>query len=356
LSETVRNYVTEPVSAGPDRGGQTRPRSSWGRAAAPFRAFARLTIVRVATRRLLLAIPLLFVVSILTEILVSLIPGNPGYVLLGSTATPSQVAALDQRLGLTLPLYEQYWHWLRSALTGNLGTSFYTGQPVLQAIQSSIWVTISLMVGTLVISLTAGVALGVISAVRGGVLARFLDAFALLGFALPGFWIGAELIRIFAVKLRLFPAVGYVSFGQSPAQWLHSLFLPVVALAFGGIAFFAKQTREAMLDALGSEYITMARASGVSARAIVWRHALKNCLVRVVTVLGIEAVFLISGTVIIEFVFGLPGLGSLAATAAGNHDIIMMQGVVVVYTLMVVAINLIVDVAYSLLDPRVGVK
>lgn len=340
----------------PDDGQRAQRREDrTSRAAAALRAVTRLTIVRVAARRLLLAIPLLFVVSVLTEILVSLIPGNPGYILLGNVATPAQVAALDRRLGLTRPLYDQYWHWLRGALTGNFGTSNYTGEPVIQAIQSRMSVTISLMVGTMLISLIVGVALGAISAVRGGALAKALDTFALLGFALPGFWIGAELILVFAVKIRLFPATGYVPFAQSPAGWLKSLVLPVAALSFGGIAFIAKQTREAMMDTLGSEYITMARASGVSSTSIVWRHALKNCSVRVITVLGIEAVYLISGTVIIENVFGLPGLGTLAATAAGNHDIIMMQGVVVVYTLMVVAINLIVDVAYSLLDPRVGV-
>lgn len=357
MSETVQSYAPGSIAAAEFKSGfQARPLPPRGsRIAAPFRAVAQYTIVRAAGRRLLLAIPLLFVVSIFTEILVSLIPGNPGYVLLGNTATAAQVAALDRRLGLTLPLYEQYWHWLHHAVAGNLGTSYYTGQPVVQAIQSHIWVTISLIIGTMSISLILGVALGTISALRGGALGKALDTFALLGFALPGFWIGAELILFFAVKIRLFPATGYVTFNQSPAGWLHSLVLPVAALCFGGIAFLSKQTREAMMDTLGSEYITMARASGVSARSIVWRHALRNCSVRIVTVLGIQAVSLIAGTVIVENVFGLPGLGTLAVAAAGDHDIITIQGIVVIYTLMVVAINLLVDVAYSLLDPRVGV-
>jgi peptide/nickel transport system permease protein len=179
---------------------------------------------------------------------------------------------------------------------------------------------------------------------------------ALVGFSLPAFWVGAELIVIFAVWRNWFPATGYVSLTASPAGWLHSLVLPVISLSLYGIAATAKQTRESMLDVLGSEYIRMARANGLSSRSIVLRHALRNASMRVVTVLGLQAVGLLGGTVLVENVFALPGLGSLMVTAATEHDLPVVAGMVVYFTLIVVVINLLVDLAYLWLNPRVRIR
>jgi peptide/nickel transport system permease protein len=313
-------------------------------------------VLRVVARRCVLAVPLLFVVSALTFILVSLTPGNAAEEILGTSATPDQYAALDSALGLNLPLYDQYWTWLRHALTGDLGQSVFTGQPVAQAIGQRLPVTLSLLVGALLVSLVIGVGLGVLSALRCVVTGRAVDVLALIGFSLPAFWVGAELIVVFAVWRDWFPATGYVSFSDSPAEWLRSLVLPVVALSLYGIAATAKQTREAMLDVLGSEYIRMARANGISGRAIVVRHALRNASVRVVTVLGLQAVGLLGGTVLVENVFALPGLGSLMVNAATQHDLPVVAGMVVYFTLIVVVINLLVDLAYVWLNPRVRVR
>ena len=191
------------------------------------------------------------------------------------------------------------------------------------------------------------------SAWRGGAAGRGADALAMLGFSLPAFWVGAELIVIFAVWLSWFPATGYVPVGQSPAGWLHALVLPVAALSLYGIAALAKQTREGMLDVLASEHVRMARANGISPRAIMFRHGLRNASMRVVTMLGLQAVGLLGGTVLIENVFALPGLGSLMVTAATEHDLPVVAGMVVYFTLIVVAINLAVDLAYLWLNPRV---
>jgi peptide/nickel transport system permease protein len=316
----------------------------------------RNPVLRVVARRCAMAVPLLFVVSALTFVLVSLTPGNAAEEILGTSATRAEYAALNHALGLNLPLYDQYWNWLRRALTGNLGESVFTHQPVTQAIGQRLPVTLSLLVSALVVSAVIGVSLGLFSAWRGGAVGRSVDALALLGFTLPAFWVGAELIVIFAVWLNWFPATGYVSISDSPAGWLHSLVLPVVALSLYGIAALAKQTREGMLDVLASEYIRMARANGISRRAIVFRHGLRNASLRVVTMLGLQAVGLLGGTVLIENVFALPGLGSLMVTAATEHDLPVVAGMVVYFTLIVVAINLAVDLAYVWLNPRVRVR
>jgi len=318
-----------------------------------FVAVARMPLLRVFVRRMLMAIPLLFVISVLSFVLVSLTPGDAAQAILGTQATQDQYEALRSSLGLDQPLFVQYWHWLTHAITGDFGSSLFSGETVSNAILTRLPVTLSLMFGALLVSLVLGVALGLFSAVRGGVLGRAVDGLALVGFALPGFWVGAMLIVIFAVELRWFPPTGYVEFADSPQGWLSSLVLPVFALALSGIAALAKQTREALLDVLNSEYIRMARANGIRYRSIVFVNALKNSSVRVVTVLGVQAVGLLGGTVVVENVFALPGLGSLAVNSTAQHDLPVIQGIVVYFTLLVVVINLIVDLAYTWLNPKV---
>ena len=303
-----------------------------------------------------MTVPLLFVVSALTFVLVSLHARQRGRGDPRDVRHPQAYAALDRALGLNLPLYEQYWNWLGHALTGDLGQSIFTGQPVTQAIGQRLPVTLSLLIGTLLVSVVIGVGLGVFSALRGGAIGRAVDALALIGFSLPAFWVGAELIVIFAVWQHWFPATGYVAITDSPAGWLRSLVLPVAALSLYGIAATAKQTREAMLDVLGSEYIRMAWANGISTGSIVFRHALRNASIRVVTVIGLQAVGLLGGTVLVENVFALPGLGSLMVNAGTQHDLPVVAGLVVYFTLVVVAINLLVDLAYLWLNPRVRLR
>ena len=344
----VRQVIAAPPVT-PPHGAPTTRVPDWA-------SLVRNPVLRVVARRCAMTVPLLFVVSALTFVLVSLTPGNAAEEILGTSASPAEYAALDRALGLNLPLYQQYWNWLRQALTGNLGQSIFTGQPVTQVIGQRLPTTLSLLIGALLVSAVAGIGLGVFSALRGGALGRAADVLGLIGFSLPAFWVGAELIVIFAVWQDWFPATGYVSISASPLGWLHSLVLPVVTLSLYGIASTAKQTREAMLDVLGSEYIRMARANGLPSRAIIVRHALRNASVRVVTVLGLLAVGLLGGTVLVENVFALPGLGSLMVTSATEHDLPVVAGIAVYFTLIVVAINLLVDLAYAWLNPRVRIQ
>jgi peptide/nickel transport system permease protein len=316
----------------------------------------RSPLVHVVTRRLGLALPLMFVVSGLTFLLVSLSPGDPTHQILGTTATRQEYAELRRNLGLDLPLYEQYWRWLRRALAGDLGVSLFSQQSVSEMIGQRFPVTLSLLVGSLVVTLVLGIGIGVFSALRGGALGRLVDGVALVGFSLPAFWLGAELIVLFSVKLNWLPATGYVPISQSPVEWARSLVLPVFALSLYGIAATAKQTREAMLDVLASEHIRMARANGMSRGSVTFRHALRNASMPVATVLGVIAVGLLGGTVLVETVFALPGLGSLMVTAAIQHDLPVVVGMAVYFTFMVVVINLVIDLAYAWLDPRVRVR
>jgi peptide/nickel transport system permease protein len=334
--------------------GRTMPGASKRRTGLGVARVTSNRAVRIVARRLALSIPLLFLVSIITFLLLSITPGDAANQILGLNGTPQQYAALRRVLGLNLPLYSQYWQWLRHALDGNLGSSVLSGVPVTQSIIQRLSVSISLIVGSLLVTSILGFGIGTFSAVRGGALGRFVDALGLFGFVLPSFWIAAELIVVFAVKLHWFPATGYVPPSQSIFQWLRSLVLPVAALSLYGIAALAKLSRDAMLEALSSEHIRVARANGWSERSIVFKHALRHAGIRVVTVLGLIAVGLVSGTVFVENVFSLPGLGSLIVSSAEQHDIPVVQGVTVFVTLIVVVINLLVDLIYAWLDPRVS--
>jgi peptide/nickel transport system permease protein len=313
-------------------------------------------VVRAIARRFLLAVPLLFVVSALSFVLVSLIPGNAAKTILGPESTPEQQHQLERQLGLDQPLYVQYWHWLRHALTGDLGTSVYNGQKVTQEISQRLPVTLSLVIGALIVMLVVGVAIGVFSAVRGGALGRFVDGISLVGYALPVFWVGAILIEFFAVRAGFFPAVGYVPMTQDPVEWLHSLVLPVIALSLNGIAILARQTREAMLDVMASEHVRMSWASGIPPRSIFFTYSFKNAAIRVITILGLQTAALLSGTVLVENVFALPGLGALAVDAAIQQDIPVVLAVTILFTLIIIVVNLVVDLAYTWLDPRVRIE
>ena len=309
-------------------------------------------LLRVVGHRLLVAVPLVLLVSGLTFVLLSLTPGDAALQILGNRATPEALAALRQSLGLDLPLYEQFARWLQRAVRGDLGTSVINGEPVMTAVRSRAPVTLSLMAGAIVLSVVFGVTLGVLSAVRSGPLGRAIDVLALLGWALPVFWVGPQLVVLFAVKLQWLPAVGYVPIAESPSDWLRSLILPVCALSLGSVAAVAKQTREAMLDVLSSEYIRLARANGIRRRSLIYRHALKNAAIRVVTVLGVQAIGLLGGALFIESVFSLPGLGSLVVSASLAHDIPVVLGVAIAFTIVVIAVNVLVDVAYQFLNPK----
>lgn len=310
-------------------------------------------MLQLALRRLALSAPLVLVVTALTFVLDSLAPGDLARTILGADGTQEQYEALRRQLGLDRPLIEQYLDWLWRALHGDLGQSFFTKESVVSLVNGRVGVTVSIMLGVLIVCSAAGLALGVASALRGGWVGKAIDLFSLLGLIFPSFWVALVLISIFAVTLRWLPATGYTAFSDSPLGWAACLVLPVLAVALHSIANVAKQTRDLMADVLGRDFIRALRASGVSERSVVWKHALRNAALPVVTVLGLVMVGAISGTVFVERVFVLPGLGSLAVSAALDKDIALLQGVTLYFTLLTIVINLAIDISYGWLNPKV---
>lgn len=313
-------------------------------------------MLRLVLRRLALSVPLVGVITLLTFLLQSVAPGDTARTLLGVNYTPAAHEELRHELGLDRPVLVQYGDWLAGALRGDLGTSPITGLDVGAEIGNRLAVTLSLIVAATVVAALAGIALGVLSAVRQGWLGRAVDVLSLAGLGLPNFWLGLVLVSLFAVALPLLPATGYVPFTDSPGGWARSLVLPVATLTVAAAAVIAAQTRDAMLAALRQDFVDTFRANGASNRSVVVRHALRNAAIPVVTVVGLVFVSLVSGTVLVEAVFAMPGLGGLAIQAATQHDLPMLQGVALTFTLIVVVVNLLVDLTYGWLDPKVRVR
>jgi len=307
---------------------------------------------RALIRRLVVSIPLLLSVSLLTFVLLALTPGNAARTILGTSATPQQLDALEKQLGLDEPLYEQYWHWFSGVLHGNLGSSVFTGQPVAQILSPGLVITLTLIIAAAAGALLVGVPLGILSARRSGPVRHVVDIFSLAGFAIPSFWLGLLLVVVFALKLHWLPASGWVNPSVSLGSWARSLVLPVVTLSAAGAALIAKQTRDAMLDVMGQDYIRALRARGLPQRSIVYKHALRNALPNVVTLLGLYVVSLLLGTTLVENVFALQGLGSIAVAATNQHDLPVLEGAALYFTVIVVITFTIVDLARVWLSPK----
>ncbi|MET0953121.1 MAG: ABC transporter permease [Aeromicrobium sp.] len=308
---------------------------------------------KLVLRWLSTAVPLVLGISVLTFVLASFVPGDAARAVLGVNATPEQYEALRSELGLDQPLWRQYVDWLGGALQGDLGRSITSGDAVSNQIATRLGATLSLMIGAIVVAALVGVGLGLMSALRGGVVAKIIDVTSLLGLAIPSYWFGLVLAAAFAVTWPLFPATGYVPFGESPGGWLQSLTLPVLTLGLTSSAIIAKQTRSGVLSELDKEYVRILRARGLRERAVIGRHVLRNAATPIVTVLGTVFIGLLSGTVLVETVFVMPGLGGLSVTATTAHDLPIVQGVALVFTIMVVVVNLLIELLTSALNPKV---
>ena len=304
-------------------------------------------------RRVLMSIVLIFVSTLTIFVLMSLVPGDAAQTILGENATPQAVEYLRQQLGLDQPLWIQYANWVVGLFRGDLGTSIYSGEPVTKLVWARMGVTFSLMVGSTVAIAVLGIVVGLASALREGWVGRSIDAISLVGFALPSFWIAIVLVAVFAVNLRLFPATGYVPPAAGLGPWLNSLVLPVAALSLSGITVIAKQMRDSARKELERDYVRVLRSTGVSETRIVLLHVLRNASIPSTTLIGLMAVGALSGAVFIENVFVLPGLGSLVTSAATRQDLPVILGVGVAFTAIVILINLVVDVAYVSLNPKV---
>ena len=309
--------------------------------------------MRYLLKRLAYAVPMLFGVSSLAFLLLNLLPNDIAQIKAGEDATPQRIADIRESLGLDRPVLARYWDWLGSVLHGDLGVSWHNGQRVVDGIVATAPVTLSMVVLSLLLSLLVGVPVGVIAAVRGGVLDRLLVSAAVVALAVPNFWLALLMVYVFALTFGIVPATGYVPLDVDPGQWALHLALPVIAVASVAISAIARQTRSAMLENLERDYVRTLRATGIREWSVVYKHALKNAGVPILTTLGIQFVNLSGGSIIVEQVFAVPGLGQYTMTALARNDVPVVLGVLVVTAIAVVLINLVVDLLNSAVNPKV---
>jgi peptide/nickel transport system permease protein len=307
-----------------------------------------------ATRRILTTIPVMLFVALFVFSLLYIAPGDPAAIIAGDQATPADIARIRVSLGLDRPFVVRFGDWLWQVLHGNLGTSIFTNLPVTHMIAQRLEPTVALMVLTLLISVSVAIPIGVIAAWKqGSLIDRLVMGLAVFGFSTPVFVVGYLLAYVFALKLGWLPVQGFTSIDHGLWPFLRTLILPCVALALIYIALIARITRATMLEVLSQDYVRTARAKGVGQRDILFVHALKNAAVPIVTVVGLGVASLIGGVVVTETVFAIPGLGRLTVDAILQRDYPVIQGIVLMFSFVYVIINLIVDLLYTLFDPRI---
>jgi len=305
-------------------------------------------------RRVLATIPVMAVVALFVFSLLYLAPGDPAAIIAGDQATPDDVERIRASLGLDRPYLVRFGSWVWDILHGDLGTSIFTNLPVSHMIAQRIEPTLSLMIVTLILAISIAVPMGVVAAWKQGTtIDRLVMAFAVLGFSVPVFVVGYVLAYIFALELDWLPVQGYTPFKQGFFPWMENLILPSIALGGVYIALIARITRATMLEVLSQDYIRTARAKGAGQRSILFLHALKNAAIPIVTIIGIGIALLIGGAVVTESVFAIPGLGRLTVDAILRRDYPVIQGVVLLFSFVYVLVNLVIDLLYTLFDPRI---
>ncbi len=304
--------------------------------------------------RLAALAPILLVVGVTVFLLLHLIPGDPAAVMLGPDASPVQVAQLRHALGLDRPLYVQFILWFERVLQGDLGTSIFLRMSVVQAIWDHLGPTVSLTLLAEVMAITVAIPSGILAAWKRH--SRFDQVFmlvVLVGVSIPSFWTGLNLIAIFAVAARLLPVAGYVPPSHGAGPWLASLILPAVALAFTQAGLIARMARDSTIDVLAEDYVRTARSKGVGEVMVLVHHAFRNALIPTLTVVGTSLANLLSGAVVVETVFVLPGIGNLVVQSISRRDYPVIEGVVLFVALAYVLVNLLVDLLYAVIDPRI---
>jgi peptide/nickel transport system permease protein len=311
-------------------------------------------MIRFIVRRLLAMVVVLFGISVVVFLLVHLVPGDVVAVLLGPRTSPQASAALREIFGLNDPIYIQYLHWLGDVLRGDFGTSLRTGQPVLGQVIDRFGVTLELTGLALLLALAIGIPAGILGAVKQYSKTDYaVTIFALAGLSIPEFLLATLLILLLSLEWRFLPPSGYVPFGEDPIQNLKLMIMPAIALGLGAASYITRMTRSSVLETLRQDYIRTAYAKGLRGMVIVIRHALKNALIPVVTVIGIQLGYLLGGAVIVEAIFAVPGVGRYALDGINMRDYPVVQGTVLFITIVFVTVNLIVDVLYAYLDPRI---
>jgi peptide/nickel transport system permease protein len=305
-------------------------------------------------RRVIATIPVMLVVALFVFSLLYLAPGDPAAIIAGDQATPEDVERIRASLGLDRPFLVRFFEWLFRVIQGDLGVSIFTNLPVSHMIQQRLEPTFSLMLITLAIALSLAIPMGVLAAWKQGTwIDRLVMVFAVLGFSVPVFVVGYLLAYTFALQLDWFPVQGYTPIANGLGGWLSNLMLPAIALGGVFIALIARITRATMLEVLSQDYVRTARAKGVGQRAILFVHALKNAAVPIITIIGLGFAGLIGGAVVTESVFAIPGVGRLVVDAILRRDYPVIQGVVLMFSFVYVIVNLIVDLLYTVFDPRI---
>lgn len=305
-------------------------------------------------RRLLATIPVMGVVAIVVFLLLHLTPGDPAAIIAGDYARPEDIARIRANLGLDKPLHIQFFSWVGNVLRGDLGTSIFSNLPVSKLIGQRLEPTVALSISTIIFAIIIAVPMGVIAAWRAGSwLDRMVMGFAVLGFSVPVFVVGYVLMYIFSLKLGWFPVQGYSPIAEGFGPFLRSIALPTLALGIVYIALIARITRASVMEVLSEDYIRTAKAKGLNNTSLLLQHALRNAAVPIVTIIGIGIALLIGGVVVTESVFNIPGLGRLTIDAVLRRDYPIIQGVILVFSGVYVFVNLVIDILYTFLDPRI---
>ena len=313
-------------------------------------------MIAILTRQVASLFVTLLVVSLLIFTVMDLLPGDPAAIMLGTSATPETLAALRTQMGLDQPLPVRYLAWLAGVFQGDLGQSYTYGVPVAGLMAERLWVTLPLALMAVTLSIAIAVPLGVQAAYRhNGPFDLLAGAISYVSIAVPAFWVGLLLIILFSTTLGWMPAGGFPGWDAGLLAGFQALLLPAVALALPQAGVLTRVSRAAVLEVMNEDFVRTARAKGLGERGAVWRHALPNALIPVVTMIGLQFTFLIAGAVLVENVFNLPGLGRLAYQSLAQRDIIVMQDVVLFFAALVIVMNFIVDLAYLVLDPRLRV-
>ncbi|WP_409176951.1 ABC transporter permease [Brevibacillus fortis] len=305
-------------------------------------------------RRLLLTIPILLLVSIMTFSLIHMIPGDPARVILGEEATPEAYAALRTELGLDQPIVMQYFSWLGKVVTGDLGISITDRVPVADLIMQRLPATVELTIGTFLVAILIAFPAGILAAVRRGTWIDYTSTFtALGGMSIPSFWLAMMMIIFFAVENQWLPSSGYVPFSENPTQNLMAMILPCLATGLRESAVLMRMLRSSLLDVVSMDFIRTAKAKGLNEARTILGHALRNAMVPVVTTSGLMIAGLLGGLVITESIFSIPGFGRLIVESVFKRDYVTVQGAILVSAILVVLVNLIVDILYAVIDPRI---
>ncbi|HET7656944.1 MAG TPA: ABC transporter permease [Bacillales bacterium] len=311
-------------------------------------------MIKYIVRRILISLPVLFGISIIAFFMVRLVPGDTVTAMLGNNYNPGDAAALRERYGLNKPLVVQYGIWLMNLLHGDFGMSSFSHQPVIHMILERLPVTLELMILSVSFAVLFAIPFGTYAALyRNSPVDYGTGFFGLLGISIPNFWLGTLLVLYLSLYMGWLPSSGFVGFLEDPLGNIKSMLMPTITLGTAVGAVIMRMTRSSMLEVTGEEYIKVARAKGVTKARLIWRHAIKNAMIPVITIVGVQAGYLMGGSVVIEQIFALPGIGRLALTAITNRDYAVLQGTILFIASVFVLINLLVDIIYAFLNPKI---